>query len=396
MVLVLASLLPMPAAALANEFRVVPSVALEGKYNSNVFFDTVNKTRDSVAIIAPGLELIDRTERLNLNLNARGSQYLYKKETDLNSFDQFYDGTVRYSMSPKWGLAANASYWRDFQPDREILTSGLVLGRVERKHQQYGASSEHSLTEKATAVLSYNFASDNYDDDRFTDIRSHSANLGLIYDIDRHIRTAKLRGNIGYEGYTGTGIAVDNYLWTVGLMWNFNEVWQFTIDAGARYTRSSFDVQTLQFVPPVFFTVVTENQKAEGWGGVGQAAVTYKGEMSTLNFSYVRDVLPASGRSGASERNAFILDFRRRFTYELSGSFYASYFTNRSAKGQFAAAEINENTLTVGPRICYEFTKDYALEVSYSYTKVDFRLTGEIADRSLFGIRLVAKWPLFE
>lgn len=271
-----------------------------------------------------------------------------------------------------------------------------MLGRAVRKHQVYGASSEHILSEKATAVLGYSYTSDNYDDDRFTDLKWHNANLGFMYDIDRYIRTAKLRSNLGYARYTATGITVDNYIGTLGLMWNFHETWQFTIDGGARYTRSDFDVLALEFVPPFFFRIVTEQQESEDWGGVGQAMISYKGELSTLNFSYVRDILPASGRNGASERNALIFDAGRRFTYELKGSVYASFFTNKSDKGQYSASEINERTFTVGPRLRYEFTRDIAAEVSYSFTRVDYRVTDTYADRHLFMIRLYAQYPLFE
>lgn len=389
-------LLLWPAAASADEFRLVPSLGVSGEYNSNVFFNTDGKTEDYLMTITPGLEIVNKTEKLDLNFKARGSQYLYRNETDLNSFDQFYDGAARYGMSEKWNLSASASYWRDSQPDREIMTSGLVLGRVKRDHQQYGVSSEHALTEKTSAALSYVYSSDNYDDDRFTDLTAHNVNLTLSYDIGRYIRNAKIRSNFGYVKYTATGIDVDNYIGTLGYVWNFHELWQLNLEAGARYTRSSFDVLALQFIPPFFFTVVTVNEKSEGWGGVCQAVFSYKGELSRVNFSYIRDVLPASGRSGASERNAFILDVSRNLTFELIGSLYASYFTNRSKKGEFAAAEINENTYSVGPRIRYEFTKDYALEILYSYTRVDYRVTDEDAQRNFIMVKFAAQWPLFE
>ena len=61
----------------------------------------------------------------------------------------------------------------------------------------------------------------------------------------------------------------------------------------------------------------------------------------------------------------------RKFTYELSGSFWGGYFTNKSKAAQFAATPLDYETWYASPSIRYEFNRDMYLEGSYTFTKVD-------------------------
>lgn len=387
----------LPTSAFADETRVVPSISLAEAYNSNITFATSNILSDYVTTISPGLELVKNTERLELSAKARGDQLIYETKSDYNSFDQFYNGAAKFRASQIWNLSADAAFSRSSQPDTDILTTGLVLGRATRNHVHYGGSTDYLMTEKLQTQLSYSYDSDVYSDPRYSNLYTNTANLGFLYDIDQYLRTAKVRTNFGYAHYDSTGVSLDNYIGTLGLMWNFHETWSFVIDVGARYTSSDFDVQTLQFVPPASFQTVTLQQSSAGWGGVGQATLTYRGEKGKIDLSYVRDVMPASGYTGATERNALTLALSHRITYELSGTLSASYFTNNSTQGQFSATPIDQTTYTLAPGLRYEFTRDMVAEASYSYTRVDYNVYPKTtADRSLAMIRFIAQCRFLE
>ena len=75
--------------------------------------------------------------------------------------------------------------------------------------------------------------------------------------------------------------------------------------------------------------------------------------------------MPAYGSLGTVERTAITFTVSRKFTYELSGSFSAGYFTNKSKAGQFAATAIDYETWNAAPSIRYEFNRDMYLEGSY-------------------------------
>ena len=100
----------LPLAAEADEFRLLPSVSEELRYNDNVFFDSRHQIHDYISYTMGGLELVDNTERLNLDLSAKGAQSLYKDNTDLNAADLLTNGTARYSLTTKLALSGRVNY----------------------------------------------------------------------------------------------------------------------------------------------------------------------------------------------------------------------------------------------------------------------------------------------
>jgi hypothetical protein len=65
------------AAAYADEFKLTPSVAVRQEYNSNIFFDSSKEEDDTITRVKPGLELLNRTERLDLRLAGFVTPYFY-------------------------------------------------------------------------------------------------------------------------------------------------------------------------------------------------------------------------------------------------------------------------------------------------------------------------------
>src|SRR5512143_3941426 len=89
---VMVQVLMLGAAALADEFKVTPSVAVRQEYNSNIFFDSRDEKDDFITRVKPGLELLERTERIDLRLAGFVIPYVYWDNDNLNSVDQDYSG----------------------------------------------------------------------------------------------------------------------------------------------------------------------------------------------------------------------------------------------------------------------------------------------------------------
>jgi uncharacterized protein (PEP-CTERM system associated) len=68
----------------ADEFKLTPSVAVRQEYNSNIFFDSSNEKDDFITRVKPGLELIERTERIDLRLAGFVTPYVYWENDELN------------------------------------------------------------------------------------------------------------------------------------------------------------------------------------------------------------------------------------------------------------------------------------------------------------------------
>jgi hypothetical protein len=401
--LVLGSLfLSLPAAG--DEIRLVPMVSLKEEYNDNLFFDRSSGTNDFITTASPGLKLERNTELLKAGFTARLDQRFYAENPDLNASDQDYQGSLRYALSSRLSLGAQAGFTQDSSPDRDIETTGLVLNALKRDRQKYGGSGDYALSETTLVSLSGAYSKDHYENDNsnpnnpyFRDVETKSAGLTFIHDLSAHLPATKGRASLGYANYRFSDATIDNYTATVGFSRAIHELWNVLVDVGGRYTPSQFEVTQLQFVPPFFLVPVKKTEKTEGWGGVGNAVVSYKDDKNSLDFSLNHDILPASGLNGATERTSLRLRMSRQFAYEISGSLSSGYILNNSDQGEFSSQAIDEQTLYITPGIKYNFTRDMAVDASYTYTRTAYQQGSDTdADRSLFMVRFSLQYPLFE
>lgn len=388
--------------AKSDEFKIVPSLSTKEEYNDNIFFSPDDRTKDFVTTFSPGLELIDRTERLDLNLSARVDVLRYWSNSDLNTVDQFYRGRIGYALSPKLRVSAEAGYTTDSTPGRDIEVTGLVLNTVRRYVQNYAAGTEYTFSEKTKANLSYAYEQSHYKDPRFADLRAHDINLGLVHDLSKYFSAILGRMNLGYSRYQFQDTTVDYYYATIGMSRALTEKWNILIDAGASYNRSQFEVETLEFVSPSFFTVVREQGTRNDVGWVGQASLSYKGVKTNGGLTFSHRMMPATGTvgtaetTGTTERTVLAFNVSHRFTHEFSGSLSAGYYINKSRAGEFSTVPLDETTFSVTPALRYEFTRDIALEASYNFVFVRENQSKTEAQRNLFMINLIIQYPLFE
>jgi len=378
------------------EFNIIPSLRIKEEYNDNIFFSTDDRKKDFLTTLSPAIELINRTEKLDSSLLARLNVLRYINNEGLNDVEQNYRGRLRYSLHPKLKLSADAGYTRDSRPDRDIEVSGLVMKPVTRHWQNYAAGAEYTFSEKTRASLSYSYERSDFNDPEFVDIKAHDLSLGFTHDLSQYFSATMGRMNLGYGRYEFQDSTVDYYYATIGMSQALSEKWNILIDAGGSYTRSEFEVETLELVPPFFYRVVREPKKEEEGGLVGQAALSYNGERTNGELAFSHRVMPAVGRAGAAERTSLTIQVRRRFTYELSGRLSAGYYINKSERGKFSTAPLDEETWRVNPVIRYEFTKDVALEAFYSYAFVKDKQANTDAQRNLFMVNFIIQHPLFE
>ena len=109
-----------PDVGRTDEFKLIPSVGVREEYNDNIFYTTNDTVDDFITTIRLGLELIERTERLNLNISATVSPFFYADLTDLDDIDQNYWGGGSYQISTLLGVNAHALYDVSNRRDRDI------------------------------------------------------------------------------------------------------------------------------------------------------------------------------------------------------------------------------------------------------------------------------------
>ena len=386
-----------PKAASSNQFQLTPSVALQQEYNDNIFFREKNKIDDYITTITGELELSDKTERHEIDLNGRLDGIAYADNDDLNAQDQFYNGSFRYRLSSRFNLLNEAGYSKDSRPDRDLETTGLILSDVTREKKYFNFSANYIITEKTASSLSYAFNKEDFDDDEFSDIRYHSFNLGLTHNISRIIPETVTSLNIGHTRYDFSGSDIKNYSFFIGASRQLSEIFSFGLTAGARYTESDFEATRLVPLNLFFYRIETIDKEKDGWGTVGELRLSYTGETTNSSFSISQDLQPASGRRGTAERTTFLFEISRNFTDKLRANMTAKYFLNDSDREEFTARGIDERTFRIHSKIRYDFTLNIALEAAYTFTtEKDNERINRDADRNLVLIRIIGHYPLFE
>jgi hypothetical protein len=239
--------------------------------------------------------------------------------------------------------------------------------------------------------VAYSYEQLDYDHRRDLSSKSHTVSLGLVHDLSFYLPGLKGRGNLGYNRNLFSAATVDSYSATLGASYALHELWSVTADAGGRYTRID---ATLAQATPQGVQSVEDTSGNAGW--VANVALAYRGELSSGNLVFLRNVTVASGLGGAAERTAVVLDLSRRLSYEFSARLSAGYYLNKSKQGEFSVQSIDDTTLRVNPFVRYEFSPDMAAEASYQYTRIIHSLSDTAAGQNLFLIRFVASLPLIE
>jgi len=384
-ILTLALLLLTVIPAMADQFSLTPSIAVKEEYDDNLFFDVNKDTakQDVITTLSPGLALVNNTERMKARLSGRLDQSVYAKNNDFNALDQLYDGAVQYFMSPQMTLGATASYTQDSRPDRDIATTGLVLNAMQRNQQRYGLSGDYTFTEKTYSSFNVEYSLDQYDSPKFSDLEVEKAWLLVLHDFSSLLPATKGRGSISYARYSLVDTGIENYGASVGINKSLSEIWSFLLEFGARYTRSSFTGALL-------------SSESEATGVIGQAVMSYGGEKTQVDFTFKRDLTPASQWSGTAERTDLTFRINQRLSYEWWFTLSGGYYINKADKGELSTQVIDQQTMFIIPGIRYEFSKDLNLDASYNYTTTKYNVTDTSADRSLFMVRLSLKHPFFE
>ncbi len=376
----------------ADEVKFTPSIAVKEEHNDNILYGSSDTFKDSYTTISPGLSFLEKTERLDVNLSGRADRRIYSRYSEFNATDQFYDGKVGYSLTERLGVTGKAAYSKDSRPDRDLETTGLTYTGVTRYRQNYGFGVNYLLSEILAGTFQYNYLNDTYDDSRYTDLEAHMFNMGVVHDLSYFMQKTQARMNAGYARYNMPDFRVDNYEWTGGVYRALDEKWNLLLDAGLRYTTSRYTFTETTSSPPYYVSKYDNNQD---WGGVGQLALMYKGLKNSGELRIKHDIMPASGRSGASERTEFLFGVNRRLTYEFRCAINGGYFINKSRAGQYSVQEIDENSIWISPGLIYDYSKDVSFSVSYTYNKTRYNVSKTDAERNLFQVRYRIQHDLF-
>jgi hypothetical protein len=384
----------------ADQFEIMPYLVVRGEYNDNIFFVSEDEEDDYILTIKPGVEVIERTERLDAKLTGEVAPFFYAHNSNLNDIDQDYRGRIGYRFTPRFNGRADTYYIVDNRPDRDILTTGLVQSNDQRKRYHFGGGTNYLLSERAAVDLSYNWNKDDWDKDVIDreDLTANVANLGFLYNLGGWLEASTGRLNFGYAHYDYETSKTDSFFGGVGLEHMFSEILTLEVDVGARYFHSDFDVvKTVPIIPGLpFFESVVENESNSGWGGVGQAILEYRGEKTRSNLLISRDLSASSGRSGPTDLFRVVFSYYYRFLEEMRFGLTAGYYYNKANAGDFSSQDIDEDTFRIRPSIRWEFYDNFTLEGAYTYTYINDKVSDNDRGQNKIFLQIAYGLPLFE
>ena len=381
-----------PGCARAEGFELLPNIALREEYNDNIFFSVEDVESDFITTVSPGLDILDRTERLDLALSGRLDGIYYASISELDAVDQHYRGHLKYQATERLGLLIDAGYIKDSRPDRDIGETGLVQGARPRERTTFSLGGDFRTGENTSDSLFYQYEQSDYTDEQLADSRIHAVDFQHTWDARRFFEKTVGHLDLGYANADFSSSQVESLSGTVGAAWNATELWRLKLDLGLRYTVTDFI--TIEAVPPAN-QLVTRTDTVRDLSGVGKATVEYHGAYTYANLIFLHDLREARGRGGTAYRTELSGWAGYRLTEQFRLTLSAGYFLNRSRQETVAIVEVDTRTLRVRPGLRYEFTDDLAAEAAYNYTRVRDDIDRTTATQNVIFGQIYWQWPLF-
>ncbi len=381
----------------ADERKVTATVHVKQEYTDNLFFSSHDREEDFISTVSPGLELINNTERLKAELKARLDSLYYMENSDLDTIDQDYSGSLRYALSPRANVFTSAQYIRDSRTDRDFIETGLITRAINRDRYAYRLGGDYALTELTGMQFKYSYDADAYASKSYSDSQAHDIAGTLTRDMSALFPSTIGRLTAGTTFFSDDHSDSTNYYGTIGAEHSLSELYKVFADVGLRYTDSRYD--SARLVPSNIrnlYFVVPYEAHARGTGLTGRAGLTYTDELHTATMAFSHAVTQAGGYDGTVERTALQGDVSRRLTETSRVSFSAGYARNKSTEDELFVDEVDEDSLWLQPKLTYTLSERIVLEAFYNYAFIHDNMNDEDRERNLVFLRLGFNYPLLE
>lgn len=397
--------------AMSDELSFTPSLETKEEFTDNLFY-TTQKKADLISIFSPGFDAGGGTERVTYDLLGVIDRRLYEQNPELDDWDYHWDGKINYQLTPNLIAFTEATYRKDSSPGQFLETTGVLLTTTEPTYTNtYTLGENYNLSEKTAIGLAYGVLRVTYNYPAYSDYDGNFANLSLNHDLGDLFSSTIGRINLGYSHYRfndpetslyllppQSGLyrprnsMADMYSCSIGAQHALSETWSVSLDTGPRYTTSEFD--TYSTLLPLFPYVYNIQRKTtKDWSPVGNFSLSYKEEKTSGSLTVSRDIGPAGGSYGITQRITVNLSISQRFTDKLSGSVAVNYFLNKASAQQFSgsAESLNVEDSWISPTIHYDFNNDLGVEFNYNFLWYKNKETNGTLDRNLCFFRLVYK-----
>lgn len=344
----------------AAEWSAEPSLGVKGVYNSNLLLTTLDHDETFGYWVSPSVKLAGTTEHLEVSGRIAADFVSYSGGQDANITNLYFPLTTRYRTERDvWGLAGG--FTRDNTLMGELQQTGVVLNFTQRDLWTLHPSWTHAMTETVAMTADYEFRDATYENGArlgLVDHQIHTVSAGPSYDITE--RTRLLLTGV-YVNFEAPDLSVRSQIVGPQLTAThaFTETLSGTIGGGPRFVSTTRSPQSGGGTTRDTIWVLTGRleRQYEDWS----LRVEAGREIYPSGFGF----LLQSDRLGTT----ITKQVTETVTASVSGDLYrAEAISTQQGPGfQFP----RNRYVKVTPRVTWQVSDSWAVEVSYTYAQRD-------------------------
>lgn len=358
--------------AQAAESKLIPEISIKQTYNDNINFSTTEEKNDLILTVTPILRWNSQTEMTGITANAEMDVIRYGKEHNLDEVNQKYSLGYDFRATELLGLNLNGSLIKDTTLDTEMEETGLVLKRTKRHFYHIKPGLSWYMGEKTQLNLTCGYTRAEYGASGYSDYDIYDGTLELVHTLSKEGATVSAQGGYTHSDYETSN--VDNYRLYLGLSYPFTQKLKLTAWAGARYTKSEYEV--------------AETESDGNWGWLGYLSLNRTIENGSVSVSINRDISP-SGLGETIEHDRATLDIDYRFTQFITGRFNGSLSRSKS---ESEYRDTDQELYHLRPSLSWQIAERVLAELSYQYSKTEYKNIHTNADRNIIFLRFRIYW----
>lgn len=336
----------------AAEWSVEPSASLQEEVNDNIRMTpgphrTVRGTRFS-----PEMKIGVETERMRIEGYLLMNVNRYSGEEGLDATDYFFSFPSRLHLTERDTLKGEASYRLDSTLQSELIETGRVLDRRQRRLGTLSPAWTRAITARASLEGGYRLTDARYEGNGagLFDYQTHTGTVRFLYHLSEKDRIG-VTGS--YARYSAPSIRFrsDDAGVRAEATHLFSETVKGVFSAGAHRTVSAARLQ--------------EISRDREWGWVVRGDLEKEWESTSFHSGLSRDIQP-SGSGALVEVDHLSVSVARRWSPVVTLSLGADAYRSRPLRDDAAGSKSRYYRIQSGWR--WLWAERWSLDASYSYS----------------------------
>jgi hypothetical protein len=384
--------IPTPTAVRGSETKVIPSLLLSERYDSNVYFVQGSNLEDYVTRVSPQLRVIHKRQLVEGMVGGGATGEAYVKNSGLNyvAGNGFVDLNLDRAMGELvrgLGLRLSDAYVYTPQPPAFAAPTGgsqipelSVEGIQARRANSHTNSGRVELSYAPSPVLTFTST--------YLDQRRQFANT--VQTPSAVVQDGLI--NTTFQTVTSGPAVKISPLDTGSLLYQYQK---------GTYSTTGFDTHGAiagwtRSITPALTAAVTGGATVLSTSNdlqyIGSALLDWRGENTDVTLSYSRRIAPSFSVTATALLSQVVTGtVTYRPTRSLALSLTGNYAHNQSLPD---SSLLKYEAYAVTPSVNYEINRVMTATLSYTHSEFQRTISSQesVFDRNIVLLRLVAEW----